>query len=217
MSKVLLPVTFCLSTLALCLLTFDLHAQQLLDRVVAWVDGYAITLTDLTAATALGLVDASGTAERPAIGQLIDRQLVLAEVARFAPPEPSQAAIAAQVASMTARVGDRLEAVMAGTGIDRARIRDMARDTLRIEAYLNQRFGTSTQLSEDEVLQYYRIHPEEFTRDGTLMPFDAAAASARERAAEERRATTVAQWMRDLHGRAEITIPSSPRGAPRAY
>ena len=209
MSKVL--VSF-----ALCLLTFDLHAQQLLDRVVARVDGYAITLSDLKAAVALGLVGASGSAE-PALDQLIDRQLVLAEVARFAPPEPSPATIDEQVAAMIARTGGRLEAIMAETGTDRARIRDMARDTLRIEAYLNQRFGTSMQLSEDEVLQYYRIHPEEFTRDGKQMPFDAAAASARERAAAERRATTVAQWMRDLHGRAEITIPSPPRAAPPAY
>lgn len=190
-------------------------AQQLLDRVVARVDGYAITLTDLTAAMALGVVDvAAGSDERQGIDRLVDRQLVLAEVARFAPPEPAPAAIAEQVAAMTIRAGARLDAVITQTGVDEARIREMARDTLRIDAYLNQRFGTSVQLSEDEVLQYYRIHPEAFTRDGRLTPFGAASAQARELAAAERRAGTVAQWMRDLRSRATVTIGGSERTRP---
>ena len=193
--------------LALCTLNTTALAQQLLDRVVARVDGYAITLTDLQAAIALGVVEVpTGADERQAIDRLVDRQLALAEVARFAPPEPAPAPLADQVAAMSARTGGRLDAVMKATGLDQARIREMARDTLRIEAYLNQRFGTGAQLSEEEVLQYYRIHPEAFTRGGRLMPFDEAAPLAREHAAAERRAATVAQWMRDLRSRADIVV-----------
>ena len=70
----------------------------------------------------------------------------------------------AEVAAMHARAGDRLGAIMESTGMDEARIREMARDTLRIQAYLNQRFGTTVQVSDAEVTQYYRAHPEEFTR-----------------------------------------------------
>ena len=58
-----------------------------------------------------------------------------------------------------------------------------------------------------EVAQYYRIHPEEFTRGGTLMPFAEAEPVARERASAERRASTVTQWMRDLRTRAAISLP----------
>src|SRR5688572_11724680 len=181
-----------------------LSAQQLLDRIVARVNGAAITLTDVNAAIALGIID-SARGESAAIDQLIDRQLVLDEVARFVPPEPPAAAVAVEAGSLTTRAGARLAEVMASTGIDDTRIREIARENLRIQAYLNQRFGATMQLTEEEVAQYYRIHPEEFTRGGMLMPFAEAEPLARERASAERRATTVTQWMWDLRGRAEIS------------
>lgn len=179
-------------------------AQQLLDRIVARVNGVAITLTDVKAASALGIVDPP---EEAAIQQLVDRQLVLGEVARFLPPEPPPAAVAVEAGTLTTRAGARLPEVMASTGLDEARIREIARENLRIQAYLNQRFGANVQLTEEEVAQYYRIHPEEFRRGGTLMPFTEAEPLARERASAERRAVTVARWMRDLRGRAAISLP----------
>jgi hypothetical protein len=196
-----------LFAVTIVLLWVSLNAQQqLLDRVIARVNGAAITLTDVKAAIALGIIDGSG-GEAAAIQQMIDRELVLAEVARFVPPEPAAAALAVEAGSLTTRVGERLPELMATTGIDEARIREIARENLRIQAYLNQRFGATVQLTEEEVAQYYRIHPEEFMRNRTLMPFAEAEPLARERAAAGRRATTITQWMRDLRGRADISLP----------
>jgi hypothetical protein len=185
-----------------------MSAQQLIDRVVARVDGYAITLSDVRAAAGLGIVDAA--TEEAGVDAAIERQLVLAEVARFAPPEPSPDAVDREVMKLRTHAGTRLSGLMAATGVNEARIREIARDNLRIEAYLNQRFGTTVQLTQEEVLQYYRIHPDEFTRDGRLMPFAEAEPAARERAAGERRAAMVGQWHRDLRGRAEIVL-TTPR------
>ena len=192
--------------MALWLTCSPVSAQQLLDRIVARVNGAAITLTDVNAAIALGIVNPSA-GQAVAIEQLIDRQLVLGEVARFLPPEPPAAAVAVEAGSLTTNAGQKLAEVMTSTGIDEARIQQLARENLRIQAYLNQRFGLTPQLTEEEVAQYYRIHPEEFTRGGTLMPFTEAEPLARERAAAERRATTVANWMRDLRARAQINRP----------
>jgi len=185
--------------------------QQLLERVVARVNGYAITLTDVRAAFALGVVEAPAGADGEAVAtdRLIDRQLVLAEVSRFAPPEPDAVLIATEAARIAASAGSGLAALMASTGIDEAIIRDIARDNLRIQAYLDQRFGATVQLTEDEVTQYYRIHPDEFTRDGTLAPFGEVEARVRTRAGEERRAALVAQWVRDLRARADVSRPRS--------
>ena len=183
-----------------------MSAQVLLDRVVARVDGYAITLSDVRTAVGLGLVDVPpGAGEEAAIEGVLDRRLELAEVARFAPPEPAPAAVEREAAVLRARAGSRLAALMVATGLDDGGLREIARDNLRVQAYLDQRFGTTVQLTEEEVLQYYRIHPEEFTRDGRLMPFAEAEAMARERAAMERRSAMLAQWHRDLRARADIT------------
>ncbi len=185
------------------------HSQVLLDRIAARVNGVAITLSDVRTALALGIVDAPAGPDRESVAtnQLIDRQLVLAEVARFAPPEPPAAAVAAEAAALSAKAGTGLAALMAATGLDEASIRDIARDNLRIQSYLDQRFGATVQLTEDEVTQYYRIHPDEFTRNGTLAPFAEVQALVRERAGAERRAAIVMQWVSDLRSRADVSIP----------
>ena len=183
-----------------------LSAQQLLEKVVARVNTYAITLTDVNAALALGVVDVPpGPAqEATATDRLVDRQLVLTEVARFAPPEPDMAAVEREIATMKARAGARLDAVMQATGLDEARLRDIARDTLRIQAYLNQRFGTMVQVSDEEVALYYRNHASEFQRNGALIPFEEAEPVARQGASAARRGATIVQWLSDLRQRAEI-------------
>jgi hypothetical protein len=193
-----------------------LAGQQLLERVIARVNGYAVTLTDVRAAVGLGMVDVPAGADQETVATeaLINRQLMLAEVARFAPPEPDPAAVAAETAALTARAGSGLAVLMASTGLDQARIQDIARDNLRIQAYLDQRFGTTVQLTEDEVTQYYRIHPEEFSRDGTLSPFTDVESLVRERAGAERRAAIVAQWLRDLRMRADVSVLNGPVTRP---
>jgi hypothetical protein len=183
-----------------------LGGQQLLDRVVARVGGIAITLSDVRAAIGLGLVEGGAANEAAAVQPLIDRQLVLMEAARFPPPDPTPAAIEARVASMRAHAGADLERLMRTTGVDEPRLRDLARDTLRIQGYLDQRFGVSVQVTEDDARRYYDAHPEEFRSGEVPVPFDQAEPEARRRASEERLRATVEQWLEDLRARADIVV-----------
>jgi hypothetical protein len=192
-----------------------LGAQELLDRIVARVDGRPITLSDARAAIRLGLVEPAAGVDPTllAVRQLVERRLVLAEVARFAPPEPDAAILNGELNTLKARAGSAadLAALERSTGYGEDQIREVARDNLRIQAYLNQRFGASVQPSDDEVGQYYRTHLDEFTRDGRVMPFVEAEAEARRRAAAERRRALVFQWMRELHQRADIVELYKPQ------
>ena len=112
--------------------------QQLLDRVVARIGTAALTQTDVDAALAFGVIDRQ--AGDP-VKQMIDRRLVIAEVNRFPPPEPAETAVAEQVAKMKATAGAQAAAVMKRTGADEKRLVELARETLRIQAYVAQRFG----------------------------------------------------------------------------
>ena len=183
-------------------------AQQLLDRVLARVDGYPITLTDVQAAVGLGVIQAPAGPDAIAADMqlMIDRQLELTEVQRFPPPEPDAASVTREVARLKMNAGARLPALMQSTGLNEQRLTDIARDTLRIAAYLDQRFGTVVQVSDDEVATYYRTHEAEFTRGGTAIPFDEAEPTARQRASSERRRATVEQWIRDLRSRADVAV-----------
>ena len=186
-----------------------ISGQQLLERVVARVGGYAITLTDVNAALAFGVVEVpqGPTQVAEATQRLIDRQLALLEVARFAPPEPDIAAVGREMETMKERAGAGIDSLMQATGLDDARLRDIARDTLRIQAYLNQRFGTTVQVSDEEVALDYRNHASEFQRNGMLIPYDEAEPVARQRAAAARRGAAILQWMSDLRQRVEVVEP----------
>jgi hypothetical protein len=207
---------------AFCILNYSaVSAQQLLDRVLARIGTEAITQTDVQALVEFGLIDARSATEPAAVQQAIDRHLTLNEVARFPPGEPPAADVEQQLAAMKARVGDRLDGVMRATGLDEDRLRGLARDTLRIRSYVQQRFGINVQVGEDEARKYFEEHRDEFTRNGKPLAFEEAAADARQRAAAVRIQGAIAQWLQDLRGRSDVvlvmsTSPSTPPAALRA-
>jgi Asp-tRNA(Asn)/Glu-tRNA(Gln) amidotransferase A subunit family amidase len=209
-------VFFCLH-LAFGILNFGvLDAQQILDRVLARLGTEAITQTDVQSLLELGLITAKSPTEPAAVNQAIERQLVLREVARFPPMEPPADAVEQQLAAMKARVGNRLEEVVRSTGLDETRLRALARDTIRIRDYLEQRFGISTQVSEEEARKYFDDHREEFSRDGKPLSFEDVSAEARRRAASSRVQGAVTQWMQDLRTRSDVVLvmSTSPSGQP---
>ncbi|HEY7502262.1 MAG TPA: hypothetical protein VH740_27325 [Vicinamibacterales bacterium] len=184
---------------------------QLIDRVLAVVAGAPITLSDVTAAVRLGLVatpPGAVTTERAALDALIDRQLQLIEVNRYLPPEPSDADIAQRLSAVQSTFASdaAFETALKETGMDRTQLRARIRDTLRIESYVQQRFGGTFQPSEDDVLRYYRTHPGEFTRDGALRPFADVRDDARRRLLEERTTSLKRDWLAGLRQRVDITI-----------
>ena len=123
------------------------QSGELIERTLAIVGGQAITLSDVRAALALGLIDeaATGDAVGPATQQLIERSLVLREVQRYAPAEPAETAIDARVAVLSTRfpTADALRAALATVAFSELHLRAWARDDLRIAAYLDQRFAAA--------------------------------------------------------------------------
>lgn len=120
---------------------------EVIDRVLAVVSGDLITLTDVTAARDLGLQTVPGATDpvRAILDKLIDRELALAEVERYGPPEPGADAIDAEVAAVRARfVSDAaFAAALSRSGIDEAHLRERLRQDLRIRAYEDQRFSSA--------------------------------------------------------------------------
>ena len=117
---------------------------ETIDRVLAVVAGQLITLSDVTAARDLGLERADGAPDpiRAILSKLIDRGLILAEVDRYAPPEPAAAAVSERVEQVRARFPSpaAFDAALARSGVDQRHLRETLRQELRILAYLDQRF-----------------------------------------------------------------------------
>jgi len=121
---------------------------ETIDRVLAVVAGQLITLTDVTAALDLRLQATDGAADpvRAVLSKLIDRELILSEVDRYAPPEPTAEAVDREVQRVLARFPSQeaLDAALARSGIDEKHLRETLRQDLRMRAYLDQRFTAAT-------------------------------------------------------------------------
>ena len=165
-------------------------SAEVIDRVLAILPGQIITYSDVEAAIELGLVEPEPGGERISAGlaAVIDRVLMLNEVRRVIPPEPSEAAIDARLARIRQRFESSagLERVLAARGINQNVLRIYAADDLRLAAYLDERFSAASQPTDQEVLQ--------------------AGEGARQRLADERRRALIAAWTAELRRRADATI-----------
>jgi hypothetical protein len=200
------PRTPIVASVLVVLLAAPLAAQSLLDRVVARVNGGVILLSDVRAAVMLGLIDATAADSDDAVEQMVQRALLIEEVNRFPPADPSREAIDAELDRLRARAGGSFDAVERTSGLTADHVRMLARDRLRIQSYVDQRFGVTVPLTDEQVLQYYRDHSDEFTNGGQVVPFERAQGLVRERAGLEQRRRTIAQWLGDLRARADVVV-----------
>ncbi len=175
--------------------------ETLVERTVAVVGGAAITLSDVRTAVALGLVDGD---ERTGAARLVERWLILHEVSRFAPPEPTLAEIETRVAAIRVRAGSpaALDAVLTRGGFTAGRLAAWVRDDLRIAAYLDQRFVTAGAASDADVAEYAQAHAAELAAAGVTA--DARLPAARERLQAERRRELITDWLGELRRRTVV-------------
>lgn len=135
------------AALIVAVLAAGVVRAETIDRVLAVVAGQLITLSDVTAATDLGLQSPDGSADpvRAVLSKLIDRELVLAEVDRYAPAEPTAEAVDREVERVRQRFSPQaaFDAALARSGIDEKHLRETLRQDLRMRAYLDQRFSAA--------------------------------------------------------------------------
>ena len=113
-------------------------------------------LSDVRAFLELRLIEPPDVADptAPVLTTLIERQLVLEEVARYVVAEPQAAEVDARVADVVARTGgpETFERLLPVVGFTVDDVRQVLRDDLRIERYLDRRFGAARQPTEEAAL-----------------------------------------------------------------
>ena len=201
-------------TLIVMLCTFTagvgLTRAEIIDRILAVVDDVVITQSDVLGAVRLGLVDPQITSVglSAVLDRLIERRLILTEVDRYAPPEPAEAEVDRRLTEVlaTAVSPSELETALRQTGISRDQLRRHVRDDLRIASYLQQRFGSPIEPSDQEVAEYYRTHQARFTRAGSVQSLADAYEEARAALVAERRVSTIGDWVAGLRRRANVNV-----------
>jgi len=184
---------------------------ELLERTLAIVGGAVVTQSDVSLVVALDLLEAPAAATpESALAALIDRWLMLHEVARFAPAEPAAAAVETRLAAVRARAGDPALVTrrLSDAGRDASYLTAWVRDDLRIAAYLDQRFASTGTPSELDVTAYAERLAAEL--DAAGLTGDQALAAARTRLIQERRRELIADWLADLRRRTSV-VTFTPR------
>lgn len=198
----------CLAAVLLCPRVSSAQTAELIERTLAIVGGHVITLSDARAAAALGLIDVGKPADPvdAATTALVERELVLREVQRYAPPEPSASAIGARVEALRQRFPDAgaFTRTLDAFGFNEVRIVAWIRDDLRIQAYLAQRFAAAGVPTEQEVSLAYTSRRAEFEKAGTT--FEQATPMLREQLSAARRRELIADWVADLRRRTDVVL-----------
>ena len=182
--------------------------DDVIDRVLAVVEGQVILLSDVRAFLDLRLIEPTDAADPAAsvLTALIERQLILAEAVRYLDEAPPPDDVDARLADVVGRAGgtqafqERLPVV--GFTVDD--LRQVLQEDLRIEAYLARRFVSARRPTEDEVAAYFRDHADEFLADGVLPSFDVARDDARRRLSEGLRQDQFDDWVASLAARADV-------------
>jgi hypothetical protein len=191
-------------TVALAVNAISVVSQpELIERTLAIVGGQPITLSDVRVATTFGLVE-SAAALPVATRRLVERALVLREVQRYAPPEPSLGSVDIRMLQLQQRfeTRDRFLAALEGLGFSELALRAWVREDLRIAAYIDQRFTAASAPSDEEVAAAYARERARF--DALGMSVEQASATLRERLTAARRSELTTDWIADLRRRTPV-------------
>ena len=180
---------------------------EVIDRVLAVVSSHAVLESDVRAARELRLIAVEGTGDpvRFVLNAIIDRWLMLAEVERYAPPEPGEAAIDRALQAIRDRFtsADAYQNALARAGATEAHLRGRLRDDLRIATYLDQRF-TRVPPAEEAIQAHYRANAERFTTNGRVAPLAEVVNVVTDEVTAMDRQLRIAQWVDGLRQRAQI-------------
>jgi len=185
---------------------------QMVNCIVAVVNGEIITLLDVEIAAEFGLGDdpAAGPGADPrlaALDALIDRKVVLSlarEVQGLSGEELDAAS-----AELRAAVGeDAFAAKLKKFGLDSRDLEPYLEDRILYERALDLRFSQSIPVSVTEVERHYRdiYVPEQARLGAGAEPLDRIAGAIESRIRGEQRDRQTASWVLDMRQRADIQI-----------
>ncbi|HMK72997.1 MAG TPA: hypothetical protein VK454_06640 [Myxococcaceae bacterium] len=190
-------------------------ADQVLDRVVAQVDGQVITLSDLRFEARVALVDRGGTplesvpldqaALLSALDLAIAQRAAGAEADRLGSLQLDPADIDARVKAFEGHFSGptALEAFLRAQGADRAQLAEVLARGLRAERALDARVRLRAQVSEADVRRAWEAA-------GSKGSFEQARGAIREELVRERYQAAAREELAKLRAAAQVRIVARP-------
>jgi SurA N-terminal domain len=188
-------------------------AQQLVDRILASVDGDPILASEVERAVGLGLevrrpAENDRDYRRRVLDGLIEQRLRVHEVDRFGFTEVSSAEVDRAVERMREELGDEsaFQRRLVELDLDAEGLRRLVHRQLVVLAYVEERVGPRVFVSLDDIRAYYEavLRPELEARGETPPPLEDVRERIRGVLREQRLTAEVARWTDELRAAATI-------------
>jgi hypothetical protein len=155
------------------------RGQDVIDRIVARVEGDIILLSDVRALERYQqLVDGKAESDAQILDRLIDQWIVRneADTARFAHPADADIAAAVERVQKSFTSAAEYEARKKEIGLTDADVRSMAASQLYLSNYLDSRFRPSAKVEPKDVEEFYEkaVVPRAKERGQAAPPLDTA-------------------------------------------
>jgi hypothetical protein len=190
----------------------DLGRPQTVNCLVAFVNGQALTLTDLEIAQEFGLLAdeaeaRSGDPRLAVLDALIDQKVVL-EVARES-VTVGKDELSLALGALRERLGpDNFRAKLRRFGLAEDDLRPYLEDRIRFERVVSARFSAIIPVSRAEAEKFYRevYGPEQRAKGLEPEPMESVISGLEARIREGLKARKVAEWIRNVRSQAEVRI-----------
>lgn len=188
-----------------------LPAQEVLDRVVARVEGDVILLSEVRALSRYQqLVQGKAESDSQILDRLIDQWMVRneAETAHF--PHPSEAAVTRGVDRVAGSFSsaEEYQQRKKESGLSDAEIRAMVASQLYLSDYLDSRFRSSVQIDPKQVEEFYQsaVVARAKERNQTPPTLEASRQSIQQALAEREINEQTERWLKEGRTRLHVDL-----------
>lgn len=188
-----------------------LRAQQVVDRIVARVEGEILTLSEMRELGCFQQLMGSPSAGKDELlRQLIEQWIVHTEAtaSRFARPAPDE--VQRQLAAIEKDAGspEAFRARLRGLGLSEAALRRLLERQLYLARYLDYKFRPAAQVEPAEIEAYYRDDLAPRLRAGGkhVPPLDEVQEQIREVLTQRKISERAARWLDESRQRTRIEI-----------
>jgi hypothetical protein len=199
--------------LTFCVLMCGIACAAETDRLIAAVNGVAITEGDLSLARSLNEIlshggNAAGTSRRDELERLIDQELMRQELSNFSVTEVEQAKIEARLQSLRDAFAAKggLAALLRRVGLQESELNSYIRLELSLLKFVDFRFRPFVSVSEEDIRNYYekRLVPQLRESKIDVPALDQISAKIEVILSEEKINAVLDQWIKEVRASSRI-------------
>jgi hypothetical protein len=213
--------TFFFAFAIILMLTFSAaRAQQVVDRIIARIEGDVLLLSDLRELGQFQQLQGEKVEpESTRLNELIDQWIIEHEGQAAQFPEPSEVDVTASMDKLKKDLGGEgaFQKRLKETGLSQAAVQRMLRRVLFFSRYIDYKFRTAAQIDPAAEEKYYNTEFADHmkARGEALPPLDSVRPAIHELLVQEDISKHAAEWLTESRSRIKVEmVPAAASNAP---